>query len=608
MLGRVGGAAGRRPGSSGVVVVAALVALPVAAASAQVRPAKSAAQPKPFFDSREGARAAVSRARNPYVTATARTSAARTAFRASLGRQTVLSVDPLTGTPRQLVRLDRPLTAAASGDRAAIALDYAHANRAALGLDAADLDGLVLAERVNAPRGVQVIRWQQRADGIPAFDNDLRVAVDRAGRVISVAGSPRHDLSVASTKPALDASAALRRLQENVGAVRPVAVESGPSGVRRSTRFADRGFARLVLFGAAGSVRLAWHVGYHAARTAYYDAVVDATSGAILYRQNLVKFDNRPADVYPNFPVANDPPGPNEVRHVDLADLGYVGDSTTTIDGPFSHTYADEDGDLQASPSEEVPPRTDAQGPYTLATTDGTHPFEDPPTAARPSSSAPGRRTSPRRGGRTANRRPSQTHWFIGNYHDHLANPDTIGFDAASGNFEGDDKVEANAEEGAATDPATGGPDPGYTNNAFMITLPDGQSPSMADVPQRVLADSDFPFRDNDNGDDAATVYHEYTHGLSNRLITNADGTGAAQHAAGGRDGRGVERLVRVRQARARPARRRPRRRPGRDGPRQVLRRGAALDAPPGARLPGGHRRAGLSRRHRHRRRRIHLR
>ena len=105
MLGRVGGAAGRRPGSSGVVVVAALVALPVAAASAQVRPAKSAAQPKPFFDSRE-VHARPSRARNPYVTATARTSAARTAFRASLGRQTVVSVDPLTGTPRQLVRLD----------------------------------------------------------------------------------------------------------------------------------------------------------------------------------------------------------------------------------------------------------------------------------------------------------------------------------------------------------------------------------------------------------------------------------------------------------------------------------------------------------------------
>ena len=31
-------------------------------------------------------------------------------------------------------------------------------------------------------------------------------------------------------------------------------------------------------------------------------------------------------------------------------------------------------------------------------------------------------------------------------------------------------------------------------------------------------------FRDVNGGDDAAIVYHEYTHGLSNRLVTDADG------------------------------------------------------------------------------------
>jgi hypothetical protein len=34
-------------------------------------------------------------------------------------------------------------------------------------------------------------------------------------------------------------------------------------------------------------------------------------------------------------------------------------------------------------------------------------------------------------------------------------------------------------------------------------------------------------FRDIDGDDDAGTVYHEYTHGLSNRLVTDADGWGA---------------------------------------------------------------------------------
>ena len=55
--------------------------------------------------------------------------------------------------------------------------------------------------------------------------------------------------------------------------------------------FANGDFARLVLFGAANGPRLAWHVLYRANSRAMYDAVVDATSGAILYRQNLTKLD-----------------------------------------------------------------------------------------------------------------------------------------------------------------------------------------------------------------------------------------------------------------------------------------------------------------------------
>jgi hypothetical protein len=34
-------------------------------------------------------------------------------------------------------------------------------------------------------------------------------------------------------------------------------------------------------------------------------------------------------------------------------------------------------------------------------------------------------------------------------------------------------------------------------------------------------------FRDMNGGDDSGVVWHEYTHGLSNRLVTNADGSGA---------------------------------------------------------------------------------
>ena len=96
------------------------------------------------------------------------------------------------------------------------------------------------------------MHFRQLYRGIPAFDNDLRVAIDRAGRVLSVAGAPRHDLAVASVEPSLSGAEALARLQRNVGVERSLPVSSGPTGARQTTTFEGGDFARLVLFGAAG--------------------------------------------------------------------------------------------------------------------------------------------------------------------------------------------------------------------------------------------------------------------------------------------------------------------------------------------------------------------
>ena len=46
-------------------------------------------------------------------------------------------------------------------------------------------------------------------------------------------------------------------------------------------------------------------------------------------------------------------------------------------------------------------------------------------------------------------------------------------------------------------------------------------------------------FRSINGGDDSGVVWHEYTHGLSNRLVTNADGTGALSSAHSGAMGEG---------------------------------------------------------------------
>ena len=44
--------------------------------------------------------------------------------------------------------------------------------------------------------GITTVRWRQSVDGVPTYDNGLRVNLGRGNRVLSVQGSPVHDLSV----------------------------------------------------------------------------------------------------------------------------------------------------------------------------------------------------------------------------------------------------------------------------------------------------------------------------------------------------------------------------------------------------------------------------
>jgi extracellular elastinolytic metalloproteinase len=109
--------------------------------------------------------------------------------------------------------------------------------------------------------------------------------------------------------------------------------------------------------------------------------------------------------------------------------------------------------------------------------------------------------------------------YFLGTWHDHLkAAP--IGFTRSAGNFEAvdDDAVQAQSDDGANT--ADGLPDINHVDNANMNTPPDGIPPIM----QMYLFLPDELFIAGNSGDESDVVYHEYTHGLSNRLVIDASG------------------------------------------------------------------------------------
>jgi hypothetical protein len=80
-------------------------------------------------------------------------------------------------------------------------------------------------------------------------------------------------------------------------------------------------------------------------------------------------------------------------------------------------------------------------------------------------------------------------------------------------------------------------PDVNHVDNANMNTPPDGTPPTMHMYMQHEPGTSypcGDPFPANNTGDEANTVYHEYTHGLSNRLVVDVMGNSTLGQIQGG--------------------------------------------------------------------------
>ncbi len=117
------------------------------------------------------------------------------AYYRSLGTQAVVSFDPLTGTVRDLGRLDGYLTGRSSAPARTVALSYVRSHLSALGLRHADLKTLRFRQDYVDSIGVHNLSWTQQAAGRTVFGNGLIVRVTRDGRVLAVQGSPVSDLT-----------------------------------------------------------------------------------------------------------------------------------------------------------------------------------------------------------------------------------------------------------------------------------------------------------------------------------------------------------------------------------------------------------------------------
>jgi subtilisin-like proprotein convertase family protein len=443
---------------------------------------------QPDFDARSGDRADI-----PAATADAREALAK-----RLGAQAIIAADPVTGGLRNVGRTDGLLTGPSTADPATVAMDYVRAHADAFGLDGTDLATLKPVNRSVSPDGVTHLTFDQLDGGVGAYDSALTANVTADGRLINAGGAPVHDLQPPSTDPPLGPAAARTAARRDLG-LAPDG-ESGTVGTdpARTTQFSGMDRASLVTLADPDGDHLAWKLTVAGDDPYVYEVLVDAASGAILTRHSLTDFAS-------NASVVEHHPGDGSLHTVDLA--AWLTLPVTALTGPNVHAYADRSapdgigGDTDVGPNPSTTdfdyptvPRSAGAGQHcptaftTICTWSGT-------TVTSPSIAA------------NVNQVTTQVFYYVNRFHDWLAQA-PVGFTPASYNFEaggpgGSDPVNAETD------------DYGSINNANMVTPPDGQPGRM----QMYLFKSPFPAVNG--GDDASIVYHEYTHGLTNRLVGN---------------------------------------------------------------------------------------
>jgi subtilisin-like proprotein convertase family protein len=446
---------------------------------------------QPDFDARSGDRAAI-----PATTADAREALAK-----RLGAQAIIAADPVTGGLRSVGRTDGLLTGPSSADPATVAIDYARVNADAFGLDSVDLATLEPVNRSVSPDGVTHLTFGQLDGGIGAYDSALTANVTADGRLINAGGAPVHDLQAPSTDPPLGPAAARAAAREDLGLTPDGQTGAVGTDPARTTRFSGLDRASLVTLADPDGDHLAWKLTFAGDGPYVYEMLVDAASGAILTRHSLTDFASNAA-------VVEHHPGDGSLHTVDLA--AWLTLPATALTGPNVHAYADRsepDGiGGVGDPDTDVGPSSGTDFNYpAVQRNPGTGQYC--PTAFTAPCTWSGTTVTSPSIAANVNQVTTQVFYYVNRFHDWLAQA-PVGFTPASYNFEvdglgGSDPVNAETD------------DYGSVNNANMVTPPDGQPGRM----QMYLFKSPYPAVNG--GDDASIVYHEYAHGLTNRLVGN---------------------------------------------------------------------------------------
>lgn len=426
-----------------------------------------------------------------------------------------------------------------AGDPHGPAKAFVQEHRALFGFGAEGLSsGRVRRDYVTAHNGLKTVVWEQQFGGIPVFEGVFIAHTTGRGELVSLSSQFLPGLAAAGAaavrNPTITARAAIALGAQNIGettrpeelVARKAASEPPSDPAEQLEVFGGRGLkgegrAKLVWLPLGpAAMRLCWEVILTGASTGeMFRLVVDAQTGEVRLRQCLTAYLSdvtlrvftgaSPSPFAPGWPVPNNGQPPTVSRElVTLAALDTNASPAGWINDGINETLGnnvDAHTDFLNSNTPDLP------RPHGSSTRVFDFPLD---LAQGPTNYAPAAVV--------------QLFYWNNWMHDKLYE---LGFTEAAGNFQtdnfgrgglGNDAVQADAQDSAALSPASGN-----RNNANFSTPPDGISGRL----QVYLFNGPTPNRDADL--DAHIVLHEYTHGLSWRLVGGGQALGDEAQADG---------------------------------------------------------------------------
>lgn len=400
------------------------------------------------------------------------------------------------GLPKSLADAAQPLSAPSARDPVGIAKDFLRARRDLFLLDEDDVAALRLVGRDTAAGGLSLLRFNQTVNGIDVYQGHAQVALNAAGQVVQAgAGDLIPQLRLAA-QPALSAGEAVAAAFASLGIDPPAAPQPLPSADARYFLFRNPAGGKtnpirveLSIFPmTAASARLAYRLFLQTGIMRSYEILIDAQDGRLLLRRSLTYAAGQ-ARVWKISPLA----GGREL--VDFP-AGWIPPDGVVTTGNNADAWLDTDGDEQ--PDTQEFPDTRKGRAYSPGQ---VFDFPAPEGAGA---------ADPREFKAAA---VTNLFYIVNAAHDYFYD---LGFTEQAGNFQND-----NFGRGGKGNDAIMAVSQAVTDNALYVAAPDGMPGFI--VMGLFMQGTQTPDDDLDSSYAGQTILHEYAHGVTTRLVGNAE-------------------------------------------------------------------------------------